>query len=71
MGKCKLGDSACLTPAFQKMMPIFMAGISENNVEVLDPMEMDDLAFDLAGLQFTLTGGIMKGLKSSVVDKVE
>ncbi|KAJ8716587.1 hypothetical protein PYW07_003214 [Mythimna separata] len=69
--KCQLGDSACLTPAFQKMMPIFMVGISENNVEVLDPMDMDDLAFELAGLQFTLKGGTLKGLKNSVVDNVD
>ncbi|KAJ8723378.1 hypothetical protein PYW08_003290 [Mythimna loreyi] len=69
--KCKLGDSACLTPAFQKMMPIFMVGISENKVDVLDPMDMDDLAFELAGLQFTLKGGILRGLKNSVVDNVD
>lgn len=48
-----------------------MSGIPDANVEVLDPMQMDDLAFDLAGLQFTMDGGVMKGLKNSVVDSVK
>lgn len=69
--KCKLSDNACMTKAFQKMIPIFMTGIPENNVEVLDPLEMEDFGFDLAGLQFTLSEGIMKGMKNSVVDKVQ
>ncbi|XP_022828035.1 circadian clock-controlled protein-like [Spodoptera litura] len=71
VAKCNLEDSACLRTSFQKMMPIFMTGIPDANVEVLDPMEMDDLAFELAGLQFTMTGGLMKGLKNSIVDGVQ
>ncbi|KAH9630144.1 hypothetical protein HF086_004850 [Spodoptera exigua] len=71
VAKCKLEDSVCLKTSFQKMMPIFMSGVPDANVEVLDPMIMDDLAFDLAGLQFTMTGGVMRGLKNSVVDSVQ
>uniref|UniRef100_A0A2A4JM86 Uncharacterized protein n=1 Tax=Heliothis virescens TaxID=7102 RepID=A0A2A4JM86_HELVI len=69
--KCSLEDAACLVPAFQKMIPIFTAGMPEANVEALDPLEIEDLAFELAGLKFTLKGGVMKGLKTATVDNVE
>lgn len=53
------------------MVPMFMAGMPDAKTDVLDPMEMDDLAFDLAGLQFTLKQATMKGLKGAVMDTVE
>ncbi|XP_026733515.1 circadian clock-controlled protein-like [Trichoplusia ni] len=69
--KCNLDDKKCLASAFQKMVPVFMAGIPEADIAVLDPMEMDDVSFDLAGLQFSLKEGRLKGLKGSVIDSVD
>ncbi|XP_047990606.1 circadian clock-controlled protein daywake-like [Leguminivora glycinivorella] len=69
--KCNLEDSSCMTPAFQKAFPLFMAGLPEQGVEVLDVMNMDDVAFDLSGLQFSLKEGKLKGLKTGVVDHVK
>ncbi|CAH0587015.1 unnamed protein product [Chrysodeixis includens] len=69
--KCKIEDKACLVSAFQKMVPLFMVGIPEGDIAVLDPMEMDDLSFDLAGLQFSLKNGRLKGLKGSVIENVD
>ncbi|XP_026733950.1 circadian clock-controlled protein-like [Trichoplusia ni] len=69
--KCKLDDKKCLVSAFQKMVPVFMAGIPEADIAVLDPMEMDDVSFDIAGFQFSLKGGRLKGLKNSVIDDVD
>ncbi|CAH2047054.1 unnamed protein product, partial [Iphiclides podalirius] len=69
--KCKLQDSSCMIPAFQKAMPIFMGGIPEYGVEALDVMEMDEVKFELAGLKFGLKDGRVKGLKNSIVDDVK
>ncbi|XP_028177821.1 circadian clock-controlled protein-like [Ostrinia furnacalis] len=69
--KCKLTDSTCMVPAFQKAVPIFMAGLPDMDVAVLDVMEMDDIKFDLSGLQFSLTEGRLKGLKTAVIDNVK
>ncbi|XP_061714328.1 circadian clock-controlled protein daywake-like [Cydia pomonella] len=69
--KCNLEDSACMTPAFQKAFPSFMSGLPEHGVEVLDVMNMDDVAFDLSGLQFSLKEGKLKGLKTATVDNVK
>ncbi|XP_063534644.1 circadian clock-controlled protein daywake-like [Cydia strobilella] len=71
VGKCNLEDSACMTPAFQKAFPMFMSGLPEQGVEVLDVMNMDDVAFDLSGLQFSLKEGKLKGLKAATVDNVK
>lgn len=60
-----------MIPAFQKAMPIFMSGIPEYGVEVLDELEMDEVKFDLAGLNFRLKDGRVKGLKNSIVDDVK
>lgn len=56
---------------FQKAVPIFMGGIPELGIPILDVMEMEDFKFDLSGLQFSLTDGKLKGLKSSVIDSVK
>ncbi|XP_014369570.2 circadian clock-controlled protein daywake [Papilio machaon] len=69
--KCKLEDSSCMIPAFQKVVPIFMAGIPEYGVEVLDVMKLDDVKFELAGLKFGLNDGTVKGLKNSIIDDVK
>lgn len=65
--KCTLTDKACMLPAVQKMLPVFISGMPENDVEVLDPMTMPHIKFDLSGLQFTLDEGILKGLKKATV----
>lgn len=69
--KCKLEDSSCLIPAFQKSLPIFVSGIPEYGVEVLDIMKLDDVKFELAGLNFGLKEGTVKGMKHAVVDDVK
>ncbi|KAM3965004.1 juvenile hormone binding protein ce-0330 [Aphomia sociella] len=69
--KCRLEDSACLKDSFQKGLTMFMEGMPELGTEVLDVMEMENVEFDLSGLQFALFNGQVKGLKNSVVEKVE
>ncbi|XP_013133153.1 PREDICTED: circadian clock-controlled protein-like [Papilio polytes] len=69
--KCKLEDSSCLIPAFQKSLPIFVSGIPEYGVEVLDIMNLDDVKFELAGLNFGLKEGTVKGMKHAVIDDVK
>ncbi|CAG5028548.1 unnamed protein product [Parnassius apollo] len=69
--KCKLKDSSCLIQAFQKAMPIFMSGMPDVGVEILDVMKMDEVNFDLAGLKFGLKDGRLQGLKNSIVDNVK
>ncbi|XP_049872278.1 circadian clock-controlled protein daywake-like [Pectinophora gossypiella] len=69
--KCKLEDSACLKEAFQQALPVFAAGIPDVGIEVLDPLHMDDLSFDLSGLQFSLKEGQLKGLKTAEFDKIK
>lgn len=65
--KCKLTDDTCVRDAFQKSVPIFMAGIPELGIEVLDVMNMEPVKFDLSGLQFTLDDGKLKGMKDSYI----
>ena len=69
--KCKLTDSSCMVPAVQAAMPVFCDGIPDAGIEVMDPLELDDIAFELSGLKFSLTDGRLKGLRSSVIDKVK
>ncbi|XP_068617292.1 circadian clock-controlled protein daywake-like [Battus philenor] len=69
--KCKLEDSSCMAQAFQKAIPIFMAGMPEYGVEVLDVMELDPLKFELAGLKFSLKDGRVKGLKNSLIKNIK
>ncbi|KAL0880083.1 hypothetical protein ABMA27_002575 [Loxostege sticticalis] len=69
--KCKLTDPACMVPAFQKAVPLFMAGLPDMDVDVMDVMKMDDVKFDLSGLQFSLSEAHLKGLKTSVIDNVK
>ncbi|CAK1585322.1 unnamed protein product [Parnassius mnemosyne] len=52
-------------------MPIFMSGMPQVGVEVLDVLEMDEVNFDLAGLKFSLKNGRLQGLKNSIVDNVK
>ncbi|XP_026733517.1 circadian clock-controlled protein-like [Trichoplusia ni] len=69
--KCKLEDVPCMTKLFQDITPVFMAGIPEAGIQVMDPMELEKLSFELAGLQFTLSDGRLKGLKNATVDSVK
>ncbi|GBP47794.1 Circadian clock-controlled protein [Eumeta japonica] len=69
--KCHLEDSECLKTSVQKAIPAFVTGIPELGVEVLDVMEEDEVNFDLAGLQFSLKGGKLKGLKNAIVDRIK
>lgn len=69
--KCNLEDGECMRTQFQKAVPIFMGGIPELGIQVMDVMEMDDFKFDLSGLQFSLTDGKLKGLKTAVIDGVK
>lgn len=69
--KCSLEDNECLKTEFQKAVPVFMSGIPELEVDVLDVMDMDDFKFDVSGLQFSLKEGKLKGLKSSIIDSVK
>nr|3E8T_A Chain A, Takeout-like protein 1 [Epiphyas postvittana]3E8W_A Chain A, Takeout-like protein 1 [Epiphyas postvittana]4G0S_A Chain A, Takeout-like protein 1 [Epiphyas postvittana]4G0S_B Chain B, Takeout-like protein 1 [Epiphyas postvittana] len=69
--KCNLEDSACMTSAFQQALPTFVAGLPDHGVEVMDVLDLDDFAFDLSGLQFTLKEGKLKGLKGAVIDNVK
>ncbi|XP_075975237.1 circadian clock-controlled protein daywake-like [Anticarsia gemmatalis] len=39
--------------------------------QVLDTLNMDDMAFDLHGLQFTMKDGTLKGLKNTIIDGAE
>ncbi|XP_059049962.1 circadian clock-controlled protein daywake-like [Achroia grisella] len=69
--KCRLNDAACLTKSFQKGVATFMEGMPELGTEVLDVMNMDDVEFDLSGLQFGLKNAQLKGLKNSKIYKVD
>lgn len=71
MDKCDLEDSKCMTAAFNKVGSIYMAGLPDIGVEVLDVMTLDDFAFDLSGFQFELKSGKLKGLKNVVFDEVK
>ncbi|KAJ0183223.1 hypothetical protein K1T71_001199 [Dendrolimus kikuchii] len=66
--KCKLEDSECMLNAFQKALPTFIVGIPELRTDVLDVMQMDDVSFDLSGLQFSLKNGQLEGLKNTKFD---
>ncbi|CAB3226968.1 unnamed protein product [Arctia plantaginis] len=66
--KCTLTDKSCMITAVQKMVPVFTAGMPEIGVEVLDVMKMDDVKFELSGLQFSLNDGTLKGMKTAVID---
>ncbi|XP_031766736.2 circadian clock-controlled protein daywake-like [Galleria mellonella] len=68
--KCRLDDSKCLTQSFQNGLKTFMEGMPELGTDVLDVMEMEDIEFDLSGLQFALKGGHLKGLKNSIIDQI-
>ncbi|KAJ2950999.1 hypothetical protein O0L34_g5375 [Tuta absoluta] len=68
---CKLTDASCMLPAFQAAMPVFCDGIPEVGIDVMDPMELEDIAFDLSGLKFSLKEGRLKGLRGSIIDKVK
>ncbi|KAI8421681.1 hypothetical protein MSG28_009669 [Choristoneura fumiferana] len=69
--KCNLEDSACMTKAYQTALTTFVAGLPDYGVEVMDVMDLDDFAFDLSGLQFSLKEGKFKGLKGATIDNVK
>ncbi|KAG6447736.1 hypothetical protein O3G_MSEX005144 [Manduca sexta] len=69
--KCHLEDSKCMIPAIQKALPVFLDGLPDLGINVMDVLEMDDIKFDISGLQFSLTEGKLKGLKSSIIDDVK
>ncbi|CAH2982499.1 unnamed protein product [Chilo suppressalis] len=69
--KCNLEDSACMVASFQKAVPVFMEGLPDLGIQVLDVLEMDPIQFDLSGLQFKLTDGRLKGLKGAIIDSVK
>lgn len=49
LDKCQLTDSECLKASAQKVIVPFVEGIPEVGVEVLDPMNIESIKFDLAG----------------------
>ncbi|XP_072932365.1 circadian clock-controlled protein daywake-like [Epargyreus clarus] len=67
--KCHLDDSKCMLPAYQKMVPMFFAGMPEFGVKKLD--SIDDVSFDISGLIFKLKNSSVKGLDSTIMDKVK
>lgn len=71
MEKCHLEDSSCMISAFQKALPVYFSGIPEIGIEVHDALKLDDIKFDLSGLQFSLKGGELAGLKNAVIDDVK
>ncbi|KOB68961.1 Juvenile hormone binding protein-like protein [Operophtera brumata] len=64
--KCSLEDNQCLKAEFQKAVPVFMSGIPELGIEVMDIMNLADFKFDVSGLQFSLKNGKLKGLKKNI-----
>ncbi|XP_075975386.1 circadian clock-controlled protein daywake-like isoform X2 [Anticarsia gemmatalis] len=68
--KCSLSDKACLVPAAQKVLPIFLERMPEYNSGA-DSLKLTPINFDLNGLKFTLNGATWTGLKDSVIENVE
>ncbi|KAI5634383.1 hypothetical protein NE865_12931 [Phthorimaea operculella] len=68
--KCKISDSVCLKNSAQNAIPVFVAGMQSAGAEVLDPMKLDLIKVDLAGLKMNMDNVIVKGLKRAVIDKI-
>ena len=57
--------------AFQAALPRFIKGIPEYGVEVMDEMIIDNVQFELTGLQFMLNNGRLKGDKDIIIDRIK
>ncbi|XP_049872279.1 circadian clock-controlled protein daywake-like [Pectinophora gossypiella] len=68
--KCKLSDSACLLTTAQVAVPVFTSGMPEIGAESLDPMQIDHIIIDLAGLKADISNSTVKGMKESNITMI-
>ncbi|KAL0880084.1 hypothetical protein ABMA27_002576 [Loxostege sticticalis] len=68
--KCEKTDSQCLKSTAQETVPALVAGIPDIGAAALDPIILDKVKIDLAGLKLLITNAAVKGLKKSVIEKI-
>ncbi|CAK1555369.1 unnamed protein product [Leptosia nina] len=67
--RCLIWDTACLTQQAQLKVPALSIGIPELFAEPLDPMNIDYLHVDIAGLKMDLNKAVIRGIRNSVIDQ--
>ncbi|XP_050679256.1 protein takeout-like [Leptidea sinapis] len=68
--KCNIWDSACSTKMVQSSFPGLTSGIQEINTAVLDPLVLNHISFDIAGLKMDVNNLYIRGLKDGTFDSL-
>ncbi|KAI8422089.1 hypothetical protein MSG28_009978 [Choristoneura fumiferana] len=64
---CRASDSACMVASAMSATPVLAAGVPQLGLSPLDPMTVDRVTSNQAGLQLQMTDTTVKGLKNCVV----
>ncbi|XP_004932669.1 circadian clock-controlled protein daywake isoform X1 [Bombyx mori] len=68
--KCNLTDAVCLKTSAQSMVPQLTDGLPDLGSKVLDPLYVEAIKVDLAGLKLALTDAQITGMKDTIIDKL-
>ncbi|OWR50342.1 uncharacterized protein LOC116769637 [Danaus plexippus] len=68
--RCFAIDTKCLTARAQENVALFVQGLPDLNIERLDPMCIDYVKRDLAGLKFEGKNLRIDGLAKSIIDEI-
>lgn len=68
---CKSGDNACAMQSAQVAVPIMATGVPELGIKPLDPLHLDLVKGDTAGLQLTLKNTDVTGMKNCKVEAMK
>ncbi|CAG9562485.1 unnamed protein product [Danaus chrysippus] len=68
--RCFAFDTKCITARAQESVALFVQGLPDLNIERLDPMCIDYIKKDLAGLKYEGKNLRIDGLAKSIIDEV-
>lgn len=67
---CYARDSNCLRASTQRAIPVVAAGLPQFGMVPLDPMNLDGIVADQAGLHMEFRNTVVKGLRNCEVLRV-
>ncbi|KAJ2951299.1 hypothetical protein O0L34_g5702 [Tuta absoluta] len=68
---CQLSDNACVVASANAVVPFMAPGIPEMNMKSLDPMRMDLVKSEQAGLKLVFRNTVVTGMKGCKVDGIK
>ncbi|KAI5633349.1 hypothetical protein NE865_13958 [Phthorimaea operculella] len=68
---CHAKDFSCMKTSAQKAVPVMAAGVKDIGVKPMDPMHIDKVKADQAGLKLEFRKTTVKGLRNCVVMSIK